>query len=294
MLNGRLNIEITSNINVNTIFYKDYNYIMVGEIHVLEDITLAIEDGVVIYIRNGVFEDATIKRSALIFDTGSKLISSDFYLVACNSKNEPETLADNGGLWFVGSRSDVDKDGIKAKYSVKSSNFIANKISAYYLGSTDLEHWIYEPSADQDGITALGCGNNEWNITSIHIELSGDNAFDIVESYITIDEVEVIHPGEDAINIKSGQINVLKKLRCIVTLTDVYDRDIFDFENDYAFPYIRIAQYAFVEILGIFGDQTSMVSSDLPQPNGDNLYYFKGICTNGQTYIWAGFRKPVV
>ena len=293
MSNNKLNIEITSNISVNTIFYQDYNYVIVGEIHVLEDIALVIEAGVVIYIRNGVFEQATIKRSALIFDTGSKLIASDFYLIACNSKNEPETLADNGGLWFVGSRSDVDKDGIKAKYSTKSSSFTANKIYAYYLGSTDPGHWIYEPSADQDGITALGCGNNEWNITSIYIELSGDNAFDIVESYITIDEVEVIHPGEDAINIQSGQINILKKLRCVVP-SEVYDRDIFDFENDYAFPYIRIAQYAFVELLGIFGDQTSMVSSDLPQPDGNNLYYFKGICTNGQSYIWSGFRKPDV
>lgn len=293
MSNNKLNIEITSNISVNTIFYQDYNYVIVGEIHVLEDIALIIEAGVVIYIRNGVFEQATIKRSALIFDTGSKLIASDFYLIACNSKNEPETLADNGGLWFVGSRSDVDKDGIKTKYSTKSSSFNAYKIYAYYLGSTDPEHWIYEPSADQDGITVLGCGNNEWNITSVYIELSGDNAFDIVESYITIDEVEIIHPGEDAINIQSGQINILKKLRCVVP-SEVYDRDIFDFENDYAFPYIRIAQYAFVELLGIFGDQTSMVSSDLPQPDGNNLYYFKGICTNGQSYIWSGFRKPDV
>ena len=292
MSNGKPNIEITSNIIDNTIFYNKYNYIMVGEIHVLEDITLAIEDGVLISIRNGVFLDTALKRSALIFDTGSRLIASDFYLIACNHLNEPEALADNGGLWFIGSRSDVDKDGIKAKYSTKSSNFSANKISAYYLGSTDPAVWIHEPSADQDGITALGCGDNEWNINSVYIELSGDNGFDVVESYITINEVEVIHPGEDAINIQSGQLNIIKNMRCIVSLTDVYDRDIFDLEDDYAFPYIRIAQYAFVEILGIFGDQTSMVSSDLPQPDGDKLYYFNGICTNGQTYIWAGFRKP--
>jgi hypothetical protein len=284
-------IEITSNITSNTVFFKNYIYVMVGEIHVTSDITVIMEDNVVIYIRNGIFLNTNLRRSALIFDTGSKLIASNFYVLACDIYNIPSIIPDNGGLWFVGSASNIKKDGISAYFGPKSSNFSAIKIYAYYLGSKDPNQVVNissteEPSADQDGITSLGCGNNEWNIQGVYIERSGDNAFDIVNSNITMNEIEIYYPGEDALNIQSGQLNVIKTLTLFVPLTEEMDRDIFDLEIDNGTPYIRIERFCYVEILGIFGDQTILVSDDMPQPK-ESIYYYKGVMMRGQTYIYA-------
>jgi hypothetical protein len=287
-------IEITTNFSSSTTLTNNFTYVINGEIHVLEGVTLNIEFNTLIMIKNGIYKNSTIFRSALIFDTGSTLYASDVYLTACNSNNISEPFADNGGLWFVGSASFVEKDGIFCKYSPYSSSFNANKIYIYYLGSADpiVENKNKnknknKPSADQDGITLLGCAPFECNILGIYVENSGDNAIDVVESHITINDIEVIHPGEDAINIQSGQLEVINNLRLYVPLTNVYDRDIFDFETNNGFSYMRIAQHCYVDIVGIFGDQLNLTSNDLPQPNGNNLYYYKGVTTRGDTYIWT-------
>jgi hypothetical protein len=287
-------IEITTNFSSSTTLTNNFTYVINGEIHVLEGVTLNIEFNTLIMIKNGIYKNSTIFRSALIFDTGSTLYASDVYLTSCNSNNISEPFADNGGLWFVGSASFVEKDGIFCKYSPYSSSFNANKIYIYYLGSADpiVENKNKnknknKPSADQDGITLLGCAPFECNILGIYVENSGDNAIDVVESHITINDIEVIHPGEDAINIQSGQLEVINNLRLYVPLTNVYDRDIFDFETNNGFSYMRIAQHCYVDIVGIFGDQLNLTSNDLPQPNGNNLYYYKGVTTRGDTYIWT-------
>ena len=64
------------------------------------------------------------------------------------------------------------------------------------------------------------------------------------------------------------------------------DRDIFDLETDNGTSYIRIERFCYVEILGIFGDQTILVSDDIPQPK-ETIYYYKGVMMRGQTYIYA-------
>jgi hypothetical protein len=286
-------IEITTDFSSSTILTNNFTYVINGEIHVLEGVTLNIEYNTLIMIRNGNYKNTTLRRAALIFDTGSTLYASDFYLTACNSHNVAEPLADNGGLWFVGSAASVTKDGIICQYSPSSSSFNANKIYIYYLGSTDPieqtnnDQIKDEPSADQDGLTLMGCAPFECNILGIFIQNSGDNALDVVESHISINDIEVIHPGEDAINIQSGQLEVINSLKLNVSLTNVFDRDIFDFETDNGFSYLRIAKHCYVDIVGIFGDQLNLTSDDLPQPNGDKLYYYKGITTRGDTYVWA-------
>jgi hypothetical protein len=42
-----------------------------------------------------------------------------------------------------------------------------------------------------------------------------------------------------------------------------------------------------VNISGVFGDELKLVSSDLPQPDGDKYYEFNGELVNGQTYVYA-------
>ena len=118
-------IEISNNITSDTTFTNNYIYIITSEIHVLENINLLIENNVIIYIRNGVYNTPTF-RAALIFDTGSKLISSNFYVLACDNNNDPIAFPDNGGIWFLGSSSNITKDGVSSKYSSIKSNFIAN------------------------------------------------------------------------------------------------------------------------------------------------------------------------
>ena len=42
-----------------------------------------------------------------------------------------------------------------------------------------------------------------------------------------------------------------------------------------------------MNISGVFGDQLKLVSSDLPQPDGDKYYEFNGKLDNGQTYVYS-------
>jgi hypothetical protein len=280
-------IEITKNISTNTTFYKNNIYVIVGEIHVLENITLIVENDTAIYIRNGSFLGSKLRKSAFIFDTGSRLLASNIYFVSSDINNNPTIIPDNGGVWFCGSVNAV-KEGISSKYSAVQSYFEALKINAYYLGSKDLiqQNIQNEPSQDNDGITILGCINNEWNVNSIYIQESGDNAIDLIDSYVTMDELIVLNPGEDSVNLQSSKLNINKTLILLVPLTNVYDRDIFDLETDNGPSFIKIEQNCYVEILGIFGDETKLVSNDLQQPT-EFLYYYKGFTEKGQSYIYS-------
>lgn len=281
-------IEITGNIKNNTFFSKEYFYVIIDEVHVLEGVTLTVENNVVILIRNGYSATSSLKRSTLIFDTGSTLnLENNVYFVACDNNNERVSIPDNGGLWFVGSMCNCSKEGIESRFSATESKFTGSKIFAFYLGSKDI---LYDcnndQSSDNDGITILGVGDNEWKISDILILESGDNGLDVVDSYITINNLEIYYPGEDGINLQGGKINVIKNLKVFVYLTSVYDRDLFDLETNKSYPYIRIEKDCYVEIVGIFGDQLDLVSNDLPQPT-EGLYYFNGITSNGQSYIYA-------
>jgi len=284
-------IEISKNISKNTTFSKGNSYVIIGEIHVLSGVTLRIDPNVAVYIRNGEYPSSVLKKSVLIFDTGSSLSAANAYFKACDSKNVPVGEADNGGIWFLGSSANVEKDGISVSFSTNQSNFVASKIFTYFLGSKDLVvREILEPSADQDAITILGCGSYEFYIQEIISYNSGDNGIDVIESYFNINNINVQNPGEDALNVQSSKINVSQRLTALVPLTSVYDRDIFDFEADNGVSSLRIAKGVKTNILGIFGDQLDLVSADLPQPT-DKLYKYNATTKNGQSFVYAGFPK---
>ena len=284
-------IEITKNISHNTTFSKGNSYVIIGEIHVLSGVTLRIDPNVAVYLRNGNFPKSVLKKSVLIFDTGSSLSAGNAYFKASDQNNNPVGKADNGGIWFVGSAANIDKDGISASFSTQQSNFVASKIFTYYLGSYDpVVKEVLEPSADQDSVTVLGCGSYEFFIQEIISFNSGDNGIDVVESYINVNNINVQNPGEDAINVQSGKINVCQRLTALVPLSAVKDRDIFDFEADNGVSSLRIAKGVQTNLLGIFGDQLDLVSDDLPQPT-NKLYKYNATTKNGQSYIYAGFPK---
>jgi hypothetical protein len=58
-------------------------------------------------------------------------------------------------------------------------------------------------------------------------------------------------------------------------------------EPDEGQTYVRLEEGCDVNISGVFGDQLKLVSSDLPQPNGDKYYAFNGKLVNGQTYVYS-------
>jgi hypothetical protein len=118
-----------------------------------------------------------------------------------------------------------------------------------------------------------------------------DNGIDIVLSNVEMNEIEVYYPEEDAVNLQSANLTVNNNLKLLVPLTSEYDRNIFDFEAFWGQSFLKIKQFCYVEILGIFGDQLDLVSFDLPQPT-NKLYYYNVTTNNGQTYIWSGFITP--
>jgi hypothetical protein len=281
-------IEIRNNITYNRTFTSDKIYVIVGEVNILTGVTVIIENKTLFYIRNGNYPNSRLRKSCLIFQTGSSLYGEDIYFVSSDQCNKRTVVKDNAGVWFLGS-VEAEKEGIYSNYSVIPSSFNAHKIFTYYLGSIDplVQTADGEPSTDNDSLTILGCINNEWNIPNIFIQESGDNALDVILSNVLFKNIEILYPGEDAINLQSAHLTVTDSLRLYVPLTEDYDRDIFDFEAVNGPSWLKINRYCYVEIFGIFGDQLDLVSIDLPQPT-ETLYYYNNVTNNGDSYIYSG------
>jgi len=290
-------VEIRNDIISNRTFTSDKIYVIIGEINVLSGVTVIVENETLFYIRNGTYTDSRLNKSCLIFETGSSLIGEDIYFVSSDECNNRTIVKDNAGVWFLGS-VEAEKEGIHSYYSTVPSSFQAHKIYTYYLGSIDPLVTINlskrsgnkEPSTDNDAITILGCTTSEWKIPNIFIQESGDNALDVILSNVILKSIEILYPGEDAINLQSAHLTVTDSLKLYVPLTEVYDRDIFDFEANNGPSWLKINRYCYVDIIGIFGDQLDLVSVDLPQPT-EELYYYNGITNKGDSYIYAGLIK---
>lgn len=274
-------VLLTKDITSSTTFAKSTTFVIRGMVRVLANVQLTIENGTTILLVNGPM------RSSLIFDTGSRLVAQHVYFRACDSKYKLVKTANNGGLWFLGSSSNAEKDKITVKYSVTSSKFRATRIFASYLGRSDPKGGDSPKTDDIDAISVLGVGSNEWDISSVVSFYSGDDGFDVENSDITLKYLRVIKPKEDGINITSSHVNVLNSLEIDMGISKVKDRDIFDLEPDEGQAYVRLAEGCNVNISGIFGDELKLVSSDLPQPDGNKYYRFNGELTNGQTYVYS-------
>jgi hypothetical protein len=293
-----MQIKIYENINKDTKFFCENTYVICGEIRVLGGVTLIIEDNTNIFITNGQFttpKGNKTSKSCLIFETGSTLYAEKIYLHACNSFSYPTYKANNGGIIFLGSSSIAEKDLVPVTFSTKRSNFNATLIYTSYLGAKNKFNKEKDINIDDyDAISVIGVNNNEWNIKDIYSEYSGDDGFDIENSDITLQNITIKIPNEDGINITSSRVNVIESLNINMTINQTFDRDIFDLETDDGPSFIRIAQNCLVNIDGIFGDQLTLVSDDLPQPivtpEGKELpYNFNGYTVNGQSYVYSGF-----
>lgn len=272
---------ITKDINSSRTFVKSTTYVIKGAVRVLKNVELTIENGTTILLVNGSM------RSSLIFNTGSKLVAEHIYFRACDAAYNLVKTANNGGLWFLGSSSNAEKDQITVKYNVTPSSFQAIRIFSAYLGRCDPKGGDSPTTDDIDAISVLGVGGNEWNISSIVSYYSGDDGFDVENSAITLKYLRIVEPKEDGLNITSSRVNILNSLEVDMGKSGKKDRDIFDLEPDEGQTYVRLEEGCDVNISGVFGDQLKLVSSDLPQPNGDKYYAFNGKLVNGQTYVYS-------
>jgi hypothetical protein len=288
-------IEINDNIYVNTKFYSQNIYVINGQICVKSGVKLTIEDGTEIFIKNGLFRDifnTNFIRSKFIFESGSRLKAGKVYFKACDDKNLPVKIAENGGLYFVGTSLYTEKDAISTDQNSPPSYFRASLISTSYLGSGDLtivdEHTEYLSNIDDyDAISVLGVNENEWKIKHIYSEYSGDDGFDVQNSNITAKTVKIITPTEDGLNIVSSTLTIVKKLEINMGITDKLDRDIFDLEPDTRYSLIKLLNKCKVNITGIFGDQLVLSSGDLPPFKCTIEYKFKGKIIHGDTLIFT-------
>ena len=269
-------LVIAKDIDSSRTFVKSTTYVIKGAVRVLKNVELTIENGTTILLVNGSM------RSSFIFNTGSKLVAEHVYFRACDATYKLVKTANNGGLWFLGSSSNAEKDLITVKYNVTPSSFTAIRIFTAYLGRCDSKG-----KDDIDSISVLGVGSNEWNISSVVSYYSGDDGFDVENSAITLKYLRVVEPKEDGLNITSSRVNILNSLEIDMGKSSKKDRDIFDLEPDEGQAYVRLEEGCDVNISGIFGDQLKLVSSDLPQPDGNKYYRYNNKLTNGQTYVYS-------
>jgi len=281
-------IKILPNqISKNKKLTKNNTYIVLGEVQVNKKVKITIEDQTTILLINGFFEKSCIKRSALIFNQGSKLKAKRVYFQAADKNFKPVKLANNGGIWFIGNYADASKDGISIKINRKKplSYFSADFISTNYLGCTD-QHENNETNLngcitdDIDGFSVLGVGPSEWSIKTIKSHNSADDGIDFTNSHVRIMRLEIKNPTEDAINISSSRVEIHQSLNIEVIQTKVKDRDLFDLETDDGASYLELHQDCKVKILGVFGDELVLSSKEMPVPNtkadNEEVYSFSG------------------
>ena len=92
--------------------YRDFSYVVHGEVHVRSGVTLTIEDGATVLIRNGYRSKRTIDTSALIFDSGSGLRAGTVTFASADDSGARVADPNNGGVFFCGSYRSGTKDGV--------------------------------------------------------------------------------------------------------------------------------------------------------------------------------------
>ena len=250
-------VEVSRNITRNTTFAAGTIYVITGEVHVRSGVTLTIEDGVEVRIRNGYGQFTRLTSRALIFDSGSSLKARNVVFQAADDSNQAVSKADNGGVFFCGGTRAATKDNVssevvgpKARWSFTAENIVAN-----FLGRKD------PPGGDGDGprrddidaVSVIGVITDEWKINAVDIRHAGDDGFDLTDSKITMQSVRVIEPVEDGVNLSSSYLTITLSL--VVDMTDKKsprDREIFDFEVGPGPVKITVSQTATVDLRGFW------------------------------------------
>lgn len=249
-------------------------WVIAGEVHVARGVTLKIGDGARLLIENGVVPKSRLRRAALIFDPGSRLVAGRFTVRACGPDHRPVRLADNGGLWFLGTFAAGRKDGIAVRKtrSGPPSSFRARSVSVSHLGRRDTYR---SPTTgreldigdDLDAISLVGVGPDEWRVREVRSLHSADDGFDVTNSHVRLDRLEVRHPAEDGLNVSSSRVEIRRSLVLDVAKTRSTDRNLFDLETDDGASFVELPKGCWVRVRGVFGDQLVLSSADMPRPH---------------------------
>lgn len=291
---------VASDIVRNTTFRQGTTYVIDAEVRVRAGVTLTIEDGVTVLIRNGRIQGPTLTSRALIFDTGSRLVAKTVSFGAADDANRPVAYADNGGLFFLGSLRNATKDGVSVALGpgTRPSSFRADSIVASYLGRTDPfgGDGDDEDRDDIDAISLLGLGLSEWQVKSVTSEHSGDDGFDVTNSVIALERLVVVNPVEDGLNISSSFVQVRRALTVVMSGGRGIDRELFDLETTAGPARVAISRLADVDLRGYWGDrfdEVNLSSPDMPRPDpapnpfGGSWYEFTGRLRRGPAIIYS-------
>ena len=290
--------EVRDDITVDTTLRAGNTYVITAEVHVRTGVTLTIEDGVEVRIRNGRHRGMLLTACALIFDPGSSLRAQTVtFWAADETTNARATVADNGGIFFLGATRAATKDNVSSwKLRSRTSSFVADSIVTRYLGRTDPVGGDGDGSLrdDIDGVSVIGAVFEEWRVRGVDIEHSGDDGFDLTMASIAMESVRVFNPIEDGLNLTASTLWISRSLWVDMTDSEVRDREIFDFEPD-GFPVtLTLEPGTQVDIRGYWDNRPSdrvidVLSRDMPRPSRRELvwYEYHGLLANGQTDIFS-------
>ena len=291
-------VEVSADISRNTTFKRGSVYVIPAEVHVLAGVTLTIDNGVTVLIRNGLVPRRLLDTAALIFDSGSRLRADTVWFKAADASNAIVPRADNGGVFFLGTSRNASKDGIDVHVATSSgrSAFTANQIFASYLGRTDPFGRPGDVGDDIDAISVLGMGQTEWRIKAVSSDSSGDDGFDVTNSSITLDRLSVFDPIEDGLNISSSFVRIQTSLSVASSRLRPSDgdRELFDLEVDNGPSRVVIDRLTAVDLRGYWGspyDEVNLNSLDMPpapRRGSQSVWYeFTGTLRKGPAIIYS-------
>jgi len=287
---------IDTNITRDTTLRKGTKYIIDNEVHVRAGVTLTIENGVTVLIRNGYRNNTLIDTNALVFDSGSRLRAKTVSFGAANDQNQQVPYPNNGGVYFCGTYRASEQDGISTTPSEFRSSFQADLIVASYLGRPDPYGGDGDDNTrdDIDCINVMGMGPAEWHVLAVQTDHSGDDGFDVTDSSIAMDRLTVAIPIEDGLNVTSSFVQIRKSLNIVMSTTHAKDRELFDLEVDDGPTHVVIDRYAAVNLQGYWGnvfDEVDLNSLDMPacpRSIGPSVWYaYTGWLRKGPATVYS-------
>jgi hypothetical protein len=287
---------ITTDIARDTTWRRGTTYIVDGEVHVRPGVTLTIDDGVTVLVRNGYRPKRTITASALIFDSGSRLRAKTVTFGSADEQNQPTTNPNNGGVFFLGTSRSCSKDGITVDTSAASgrSSFMADLLVFDSLGRSDPRYGDSDLTDDIDAVSLLGLDMTEWRVKAVRTENSGDDGFDVTNSAVALDSLTVVNPAEDGLNVTSSIVQIRRSLTVAMSPSISPDRELFDLEVDDGGARISIVRRAYVDLRGSWGsvfDEVNLNSLDMPSPPRRGTtsvwYVYAGMLTRGPALVYS-------
>ena len=287
---------ISSDIVRDTTWRRGTTYIVDGEVHVRPGVTLTIEDGVTVLVRNGYRPKRTITASALIFDSGSRLRAKTVTFGSADDQNRPTTTPNNGGVFFLGTSRSCSKDGITVDTSAASgrSSFMADLLVFDSLGRSDPRYGDSDLTDDIDAVSLMGLDVTEWRVKAVRTQNSGDDGFDVTNSAIALDSLTVVNPAEDGLNVTSSIVQIRRSLTVAMSPSVSPDRQLFDLEVDDGGARIAIDRRATVDLRGYWGsvfNEVDLNSLDMPSPPRRGTtsvwYVYAGTLTRGPALVYS-------